>query len=283
MNKMVLLLSCPDKPGIVARLAGFLAGQGANIMDLDEHVDASAGLFYVRIVYVLTETGASRGEIDAEFRDIARDLDADWRIDSLSRKIPAAVFVSKTDHCLQELLWRYDRGEFALDIRCVIANHEDLRPLVQDKGIPFQVFPLSPENRSDMETAELEFLADLGVESIILARYMQILSPEFVRKYPGNIINIHHSFLPAFKGGNPYRQAFERGVKIIGATSHYVTDDLDEGPIITQDVLSVSHRDALNDLMHKGRDLERTVLARAVKNHCERRILISGRKTVIFS
>ena len=193
-----------------------------------------------------------------------------------------ALFVSKYDHCLQEILWRYEIGEFNTEIALIISNHPDLEPLAQRYHIPYYLFPVSKENKQDVEAKELQLLRQQNIDTIVLARYMQVLSVDFIKQYPQHIINIHHSFLPAFAGGNPYRQAFERGVKIVGATSHYVTEVLDEGPIIEQDIIRISHKDSLDDLIRKGRDLERLVLARALRLHLQDRVLVHGNKTVVF-
>jgi len=193
-----------------------------------------------------------------------------------------ALFVSRYDHCLQELLWRHSIGEFRIDIPLIVSNHPDLEPLALRYGIPFHVFPVTAASKQEIEQQELGLLRDHDIDTVVLARYMQVLSPQFVESYPSRIINIHHSFLPAFVGSSPYRQAYERGVKIIGATSHYVTEDLDQGPIIEQDIVRMSHKDTLDDLIRKGRDLERLVLARALRLHSEHRILVNGKKTVVF-
>jgi formyltetrahydrofolate deformylase len=221
-------------------------------------------------------------DLEEAFAPLAREFGASWKIRLSGRKIRTAIFVSKYDHCLREIFWRYSLGEFDIDIPLIISNHPDLGPMAERYGIPFHVVPVTAGSKQDAELQQIAICEANGIDTIILARYMQVLSPQFTERYPGRIINIHHSFLPAFIGGNPYRQAYQRGVKIIGATSHYVTDELDEGPIIEQDIIRISHRDTLNDLVRKGRDLERLVLVRALRLHGEHRILVNGRKTVIF-
>jgi len=222
------------------------------------------------------------GELKDAFAPLAKEFQATWDIMFLEDKTRIAIFVSKYDHCLNEILWRHKMGEFQVDIGLIVSNHPDLEPLANQYQIPFYHFPMNKENKVEQEIKELKLLAEHKADTVILARYMQILSSNFVSAYPNKIINIHHSFLPAFIGSNPYKQAFRRGVKIIGATSHYVTEDLDEGPIISQDIIRISHKDTLKDLIRKGRDLERLVLARALHYHFEHRVLVIGRKTVIF-
>ena len=207
---------------------------------------------------------------------------AKWRINFSGKNLRAAVFVSKFDHCLQEILWRQRLGEFNIEIPLIISNHNDLKPLAEHYGIPYYFYPVTPENKTEQEKKELALLKENQIDVIVLARYMQILSGQFVDEYPNGIINIHHSFLPAFSGNDPYRQAYDRGVKIIGATSHYVTKELDDGPIIEQDIIRITHKDTVNDLIRKGRDLERLILARALYYHSQHRVLIHGRKTIIF-
>jgi len=278
----ILLLTCPDRMGLVARISHFIFERGGNIIDLDEHVDPEAHTFSIRVAWDMERFSIPPSELEAAFTPLAKEFGATWQICFAEKKIRVAIFVSKYEHCLQEILWRYQQGEYQIEIPVIISNHPDLQPLSEQYGIPFHVFPIKPENKIDQENRELELLAEKQVETIVLARYMQILSPEFVRLYPNQIINIHHSFLPAFVGSNPYRQAYQRGVKIIGATSHYVTSKLDDGPIIEQDIVRITHKDSLLDLIRKGRDLERLVLARALRLHSEHRILVQGNKTVIF-
>jgi len=278
----VLLLSCPDKSGLVARISHFIFERGGNILDLDEHVDPEEGIFFIRLVWDMTNFSISPEDLKDAFLPLAKEFRADWDIHLPGQKRNVAIFISKYDHCVREILWRYQLGEYDIKIPLVISNHLDLEPLISQYGIPLHVFQITNENKTEQERKELDLLAAHNVDTIVLARYMQILSEEFVEKYPNKIINIHHSFLPAFAGSDPYRQAYNRGVKIIGATSHYVTRELDEGPIIEQDIIKISHKDSLQKLKRKGRDLERLVLARALQYHVENRILVRGQKTVIF-
>jgi len=277
----VLLLSCPDRTGLISRISHFVFERGGNIIDLDEHVDGTS--FFLRIAWDMKNFSVPESEVHAAFLPLAREFNATWQIKFTSRKQRIAIFVSKLDHCLQEILWRQRSGEFDAEIRLVLSNHEDLRPLAELHQIPYAVFPITNENRMEQEGRELSLLKDLGIDTIVLARYMQVLSASFVDQYPNQIINIHHSFLPAFAGRDPYRQAYDRGVKIIGATSHYVTKDLDQGPIIEQDIIRISHKDGVSDLVRKGRDLERLILARALYYHVQHRILVHGQKTIVFA
>lgn len=278
----VLLLSCPDRIGLVSRLSHFIFERGGNIIDLDEHVDPEENIFSIRIAWDMKNFTVPAAELAEAFTPLAKEFKAIWDIKFLEKKIKTAVFVSKYDHCLQEILWRNKMGEFPIEIPCIISNHPDLEYLAEQYQIPYFIFPKNKGNKTEQENKELELLAANDVDTIVLARYMQILSQEFVEKYPNRIINIHHSFLPAFAGSNPYKQAFQRGVKIIGATSHYVTEELDEGPIISQDIIRISHKDTIKDLVRKGRDLEKLVLARALHFHFQHRVLARGRKTIIF-
>ncbi len=279
----ILLLTCPDRIGLISRIAHFIFERGGNIVDLDEHVDAENKVFSIRVAWDMSGFSIPPEEVKEAFAPLAKEFKAIWDIKFLEQKSRVAIFVSKRDHCLNEILWRYQLGEYPIEICCVIANHPDLKPIAEQHNIPFFLFPITRETKLAQEEKELKLLADFKVDTIVLARYMQILSPQFVQTYPNKIINIHHSFLPAFAGSNPYRQAYERGVKIIGATSHYVTEELDEGPIIEQDIIRISHKDTLKDLIRKGRDLERLVLAKALQYHVEHRVLIRGRKTIIFA
>ncbi|KUL33264.1 formyltetrahydrofolate deformylase [Chlorobium limicola] len=278
----ILLLSCPDRAGLVSRISHFIYERGGNILDLDEHVDTIEKMFFIRVSWSTSHFSIPPIELDEAFGPLAKEFGASWKIRLGGRKMRVALFVSRYDHCLQELLWRHSIGEFRIDIPLIVSNHPDLEPLALRYGIPFHVFPVTAASKQEIEQQELELLKDHDIDTVLLARYMQVLSPQFVESYPSRIINIHHSFLPAFVGSSPYRQAYERGVKIIGATSHYVTEDLDQGPIIEQDIVRMSHKDTLDDLIRKGRDLERLVLARAVRLHSEHRILVNGKKTVIF-
>jgi formyltetrahydrofolate deformylase len=277
-----LLVSCPDRRGIVAALAQVLYGHGANILDSDQHIDAGAGQFFQRIRFDLTELHTDRGTLEGAIREVAERFAMQWRLSHGRRRKRMAVFVSKFDHCLWDLLLRHQAGELACDVALVVSNHPDLRPIATQFGVPFQVFPITPATKAAQEERELALLAEHEVDLVVLARYMQVLSADFVARMPGRVINIHHSFLPAFMGGKPYHQAHARGVKLIGATAHYATTDLDEGPIIEQDVIRVYHKDSVADLVRKGRDVEKTVLARAVRWHLEDRVLVQGNRTVVF-
>jgi formyltetrahydrofolate deformylase len=271
-----------DRVGLVSRISNFVFERGGNILDLDEHVDPVEKMFFIRVAWSTKNFSIALEEIEEAFSPLAKEFQAAWSIRIAEEKLRTAIFVSKYDHCIQDILWRQKMGEFQIEIPLIISNHPDLEPLARHYDIPFMVFEITKENKQEQERRELELLSEYQVDSIILARYMQILSPEFVSRYPNKIINIHHSFLPAFVGSKPYNQAFERGVKIIGATSHYVTADLDEGPIIDQGIIRISHKDSVKDLIRKGRDLERRVLAQAILFHSEHRILIHGLKTIIF-
>ena len=278
----ILLLSCPDRKGLVSKISEFVFERGGNILSLDEHVDTDTATFFIRVVWDMKDFFVPDAELPALLKRMAEGIDANWSLDFTDRHLRVALFVSKYDHCLQELLWRQRLGEYPVEFPLILSNHPDLQELGAQYGIPFHFFPIDPENKAGQEKKELELLRKEKIHTIVLARYMQVLSPEFVDRYPNRIINIHHSFLPSFVGSNPYRQAYLRGVKIIGATSHYVTGDLDQGPIIEQDVVRISHRDTVDDLRRKGRDLERLVLARALKYHAEHRILPHGKKTIVF-
>ncbi len=278
----VLLFSSRDRVGLVSRISRFISEHGGNIVDLDEHVDVAERIFFVRLVWDTTRFSVPAAEAEAAFAPLAREYGAAWEIHFSENRPRVALFVSKYDHCLQEILWRRQSNELKVDIPLIVSNHPDLQPLADYYRVPFHVFPVTGENKSEQERKQLDLLKMNRVDTVVLARYMQILSDEFVFAYPNRIINIHHSFLPAFIGSRPYHQAFERGVKIIGATSHYVTCVLDDGPIIEQDTIRISHRDTVDDLIRKGRDLERIVLARAVYHHAEYRILVHGNKSIIF-
>ena len=278
----ILLLSCKDRPGLVSRISNFIFERGGNILDLDEHVDPVEEMFFIRVAWSTKNFSIAVEEIEEAFAPLAKEFKASWWVRIAEERLRTAIFVSKYDHCIQDILWRQKMGEFHIDIPLIISNHPDLKPLALQYNIPFFVIPITNENKREQEDKEMELLKEHQIDTIILARYMQILSSDFVREYPDRIINIHHSFLPAFVGGKPYNQAYERGVKIIGATSHYVTEDLDEGPIIEQGIIRISHKDSINDLIRKGRDLERRVLAQAIFYHSEHRILVHGMKTIIF-
>jgi formyltetrahydrofolate deformylase len=277
-----LLVSCKDRRGIVATLAQVLFGHGANILDSDQHTDTVAGLFFQRIRFDTRELLTDHGTLERAIREVAKRFDMTYCLEYSHRKKRVAIFVSKYDHCLIDLLLRHKAGELSCEMRVVVSNHDDLRGLVEGYGFEFRSFPIDPNNKLAQEEQELRMLDELGIDLVVLARYMQIVSPQFTSQYANRIINIHHSFLPAFVGGKPYHQAYERGVKLIGATAHYATSKLDEGPIIEQDVVRCSHRDQVGDLVRKGRDLEKTVLARAVRLHLDDRVLVYGNKTVVF-
>jgi len=277
-----LLISCPDARGIIAAVANFVALHDGNILDADQHTDPHHGEFFMRIEIDPAGFGLNRRTFAGAWQPVADRFRMRWRIcwgDAAKRM---AVLVGREDHCLQDLLWRWRTGELRADIPLVISNHDDLRPVVEGYGLRYEHVPMTAKTRDQSEGRMLEQLRGGRPDFIVLARFMQVLSPAFVAEYPERIINIHHSFLPAFAGRKPYHQAFERGVKIIGATSHYVTDELDEGPIIAQSTLPVDHRDSIDDLIRKGRDLERSVLAAAVRLHLEDRCLVNGNKTVVF-
>ncbi|RAQ40400.1 formyltetrahydrofolate deformylase [Arthrospira sp. O9.13F] len=277
-----LLVFCPDRRGLVAKIANFIYSNGGNIIHADQHTDASAQLFLTRIEWELKDFNLPRDVIAPAFSAIAKPLEANWQL-HFSDTIPRiAIWVTKQDHCLLDLLWRWQAKEMPAEIPLIISNHPDLKPLADQLAIAFHHIPITPDNKSDQETQQLELLRQHKIDLVVLAKYMQILSPQFVSSFP-SIINIHHSFLPAFPGANPYQRAYDRGVKIIGATAHYVTADLDEGPIIEQDVVRVSHRDTVADLVRKGKDLERLVLSRAVRLHLQHRVLAYGNRTVVFA
>ena len=277
-----LLISCPDSPGLVAKIANFIYSNGGNIIHADQHTDFATSLFLTRIEWQLQGFNLPREVIGAAFAAIAKPLSATWQLrfsDTLPR---LAIWVTKQDHCLLELLWRYQAKELQAQIPLIISNHSNLESLVRQFNIDFYHLPITKETKTEQEAKQLELLEKYQINLVILAKYMQILSADFVAKFP-KIINIHHSFLPAFPGANPYQRAHKRGVKIIGATAHYVTEDLDAGPIIEQEVVRVNHRDSVADLIRKGKDLEKLVLARAVRLHLQNRVLVYGNKTVVFS
>ena len=279
----VLLLSCPDQKGLVAGVADFIYRHGGNIIHADQHTDPEEGTFLQRVEWELNGFGVPREEIGGAFEPIARRFDMSWSLQFSDHVARTAVFVSKQAHCMYDLLARQRMGELPTEIPLVVSNHETLGPVAESFGIEYAHLPVTRETKAEQEAKTLALLEERRVDLIVLARYMQIVSEDFVRRYPRRIINIHHSFLPAFAGARPYHQAHERGVKIIGATAHYVTAELDQGPIIEQDVVRVSHRDSVADLIRKGRDLEMVVLARAVDLHLRRRILVYGSKTVVFN
>jgi formyltetrahydrofolate deformylase len=282
-NTAILLVSCPDQKGLNAAIHDFIYRGNGNTLHADEHQDAERNLFLMRVEWDLADFTRDVREFAKHFQPIADRFGMQWRVALSSYRPKLAIFVSRYDHCLVDLLYRQRSGELACEIPLIISNHADVQRWADFYGVPLHVIPVSRENKAQAESRQLELLRPHGIDLIVLARYMQVLSSDFVRQYPPHhIINIHHSFLPAFVGGKPHQQAFDRGVKLIGATSHYVTEVLDDGPIIEQDVVRISHRDTTEDLIHKGRDLEKVVLSRAVRWHIENRILLYGNKTVIF-
>ena len=278
-----LLVTCPDAPGIVAAVTAFLRNHGANVTALDQHsTDPEGGTFFLRAEFTLP--GGAVGGLETAFaRVVAEPFAMDWQVDAAAPPKRVAVMVSRVDHALLEILWQWRRGELDADVALVVSNHDALRAEVERFGVPYHHVPVTRETKPEAESRTLALFDDAGVELVVLARYMQVLSPAFVDRYPRRIVNIHHSFLPAFAGADPYRQASERGVKVIGATAHYVTADLDEGPIIEQGVGRVTHRQTVADLKRVGQSLERDVLARAVRWHLEGRVLVHGNKTVVFA
>jgi len=278
----ILLVSCPDQKGLVAKLANFIYANGGNILHADQHRDPEAGLFLSRIEWELEGFNLPREIIGPAFQAIAQPLGADWQL-HFSATVPRlSIWVSHQDHCLLDLLWRHRAGELQAEMPLVISNHNHLRPIAEQFGIDFHHLPVTKDNKPLQEAQQLQLLRDYRIDLVVLAKYMQVLSPQFLQEF-SPVINIHHSFLPAFMGANPYQRAYQRGVKIIGATAHYVTSDLDEGPIIEQDVVRISHRDDVQELIRKGKDVERMVLARAVRLHVQNRALVYGNRTVVFA
>lgn len=282
MESAILLISCPDRKGIVKEIAGFIANNEGNILHFDQHIDTHKGVFFARVEWDIEDFRVPKEEIENSFKPIAERFFMDYSLHFSSELQKVAIFVSKQEHCFYDLMQRFHSGELNGEVKLVISNHEDMKPLADFFGVPYYHIPKNRENKEEAEAKELKLLETHGIDLIILARYMQILSKDFVDRFRNRIINIHHSFLPAFPGAKPYHRAYERGVKIIGATSHYVTEVLDEGPIIEQDIIRVSHRDSLEDFIRKGKDIERLVLARAVKWHLERKVLVYDNRTVVF-
>jgi len=279
-DSAVLLIDCPDRKGLVARVSGLLYERGANILHADQHIDHELGLFFMRVEWELN--GFDLAAFKAVFAPMAAELGMTWKLTSSARPPRIALFCSQYLHCMADLLHRWRTGELVCEIPVIVSNHREAENLAAFYSVPFELMPVTAQTRAEAEVRQLEILAHHEVELVVLARYMQILSPQFVAHYPAAIINVHHSFLPAFTGAKPYHAAHARGVKLIGATSHYVTEVLDDGPIIEQDVARISHRDQVEDLVARGRDLERMVLSRAVRWHLDRRILCYGNKTVVF-
>lgn len=284
MTTAKLLLHCPDKPGILAEVTDFITVNKGNIIYLDQYVDHVENIFFMRIEWELKGFLVPQEKIEDYFRTLyAQKYEMDFRLYFSDVKPRMAIFVSKLSHCLFDMLARYTAGEWNVEIPLIISNHPDLQHVAERFGIPFYLFPITKETKEEQERKEMELLAKHKITFIVLARYMQVISEQMINAYPNKIINIHHSFLPAFVGAKPYHAAFQRGVKIIGATSHYVTTELDAGPIIEQDVVRITHKDSIEDLVNKGKDLEKIVLSRAVQKHIERKVLAYKNKTVIFS
>ena len=284
MTTAKLLLHCPDKPGILAEVTDFITVNKGNIIYLDQYVDHVENIFFMRIEWELKDFLVPQEKIEDYFRTLyGQKYEMDFRLYFSDVKPRMAIFVSKLSHCLFDILARYTAGEWNVEIPLIISNHPDLQHVAERFGIPFYLFPITKETKEEQERKEMELLAKHNITFIVLARYMQVISEQMINAYPNMIINIHHSFLPAFVGAKPYHAAFQRGVKIIGATSHYVTTELDAGPIIEQDVVRITHKDAIEDLVNKGKDLEKIVLSRAVQKHIERKVLAYKNKTVIFS
>jgi formyltetrahydrofolate deformylase len=277
-----LLISCPDRRGLVAALAQLLYGHGANILDADQHTDLACDQFFQRIRFDMADLHTDRVALEQGISEVAQRFEMRVRLAYSNQRKRVAIFVSKYEHCCYDLLLRHRAGELPCDIPLIVSNHPDLRPVADHFGVAFHVFPITPDTKANQEAQERALLEEHAIDLVVLARYMQILSPDFASHYRERIINIHHSFLPAFVGRRPYHQAHARGVKVIGATAHYVTSDLDEGPIIHQDVAPTTHRDSVDDLIRKGRDLERVVLSHAVRAHLKDRILVYDNRTVVF-
>ena len=284
MTTAKLLLHCPDKPGILAEVTDFITVNKGNIIYLDQYVDHVENIFFMRIEWELKDFLVPQEKIEDYFRTLyGQKYEMDFRLYFSDVKPRMAIFVSKLSHCLFDMLARYTAGEWNVEIPLIISNHPDLQHVAERFGIPFYLFPITKETKEEQERKEMELLAKHKITFIVLARYMQVISEQMINAYPNKIINIHHSFLPAFVGAKPYHAAFQRGVTIIGATSHYVTTELDAGPIIEQDVVRITHKDSIEDLVNKGKDLEKIVLSRAVQKHIERKVLAYKNKTVIFS
>jgi formyltetrahydrofolate deformylase len=282
VKSAVLLVDCPDAKGLVASISRFLFEHGANILDAAEHRDNERRRFFMRVEFDVEGFDVAHDAFAPAFQPLVDRFGMDYRVEYAADRPRTAIFVSRYEHCLVDLLYRHRTGELRCDVPIIVSNHNDAEPLARFHGIPFHCIPVTSANKADAEATALALLEGHGIELIVLARYMQVLSPQFVARYPRRIINVHHSFLPAFTGARPYHAAFERGVKLIGATAHYVTHVLDEGPIIEQDVARVSHRDQVEDLIAKGRDVEKVVLSRAVRWHLDHRVLVSAHKTIVF-
>jgi formyltetrahydrofolate deformylase len=283
-DTLILLIHCPDREGLVASVTSVIRRFHGNVVDLDQHVDTGHRVFFMRVAWTPASTDAAElAEFERRFvEEVARPCQMHWRLERASRRARMAVFVSRYGHCLYDVLARWESSEWNVDIPLIVSNHRDLEPVARRHGIRFEHVPVSAATKAEAERRQLELLREEGIDFVVLARYMQILSPGFIEASRGQVINIHHSFLPAFAGGQPYHAAHARGVKIIGATSHYVTADLDAGPIIAQDVATVSHKDSVDDMIRKGRDLEKIVLARAVYAHLMHQVLVYDNRTVVF-
>lgn len=276
-----LLVTCPDRRGLIALLSNFISTNNGDILHVDHHIDPVCQIFFTRLEWSLDGFRLGREAISREFGKLAADLDASWEL-HFSDDLPRlSIWAGKQEHCLLDLLWRHQSGELQADIVSITSNHRTLEAIASDFGVNFHYFPISKETKVEQERKQLDLLAKTNIDLVVLAKYMQVLSPAFVAEFP-KIINIHHSFLPAFPGANPYHRAYERGVKIIGATGHYVTDELDAGPIITQEVIGISHRDSVQDLIRKGKNAERMALSKAVWLHLQNRVLAYGNRTVVF-
>lgn len=282
MNHAILLISCPDQKGITAAVTGFVASNNGNIVHADQHIDEQSSTFFMRLEWALDGFRLGDEAISAAFTPIAERFAMTWELSFSNVKSRVAIFVSKHLHCLHDLLIRHKVGQLPCEMVLVVSNHPDAQALAREFGLSFAEFPVLKDNKAEQEKRQLELLRRHRIDVVVLARYHQILSVEFVSEFPNRIINVHHSFLPAFVGGNPYAQAYQKGVKLIGATSHYVIEELDAGPIIEQDTVRISHRDELRDLVRKGEDLEKAVLNRAVRWHLEKKVLCYGNKTVVF-
>jgi formyltetrahydrofolate deformylase len=279
----ILLVHCPDREGIVLAITSFISNSNGNILYLDQHVDYEKSLFFMRVEWDLTNFSLSHNQIGEQFQDyVASGFNMQWQLYFSDERPRIALFVSKLPHCFYDILARYESGEWQIEVPLIISNHQEMESVAERNGIDYVYLPVNKDNKQEQEARQLELLQQHNIDFIVLARYMRILSEGFINQYPQRIINIHHSFLPAFPGGRPYHSAYERGVKIIGATSHYVTTELDAGPIIEQDVVHVSHKDTVEDMMRKGRDLEKIVLSRAIWQQLKHNILVCGNRTVIF-
>ena len=282
MSPHLLKLNCPDAVGLLARVTGFIAASGGNLLDVSQYTDTTSRWFFARLAFTGGQIESAPGAFRAELEKLAGEMSAEWTLRPADRPVRTVILVSKEDHCLVDLLWRWRSKELNIEIPAIISNHETLRGFVEWHGIPFHYVPVTPDNKPEAYARIGQLFKEADADVMVLARYMQILSPDLCASFPGRIINIHHSFLPSFVGAKPYHQAWERGVKLIGATCHYVTADLDQGPIIEQDVIRIDHSDSVDDMVRYGKDIEKTVLARGLRNHLEGRVLVHGNKTIVF-